>query len=157
MLAEEHQIGHCSSCLNGRKFCAKEIDAAPARLRPWVHRLPRRPPPGQGAQSSERALAPTASDGGRAELLPARPVAPDADPITRLVADALVDGLLNASEGGGLVRTDKRQISLALAADRPVDSVTIEALATNARATLDVRQAYSRACEADRNSKWCRR
>jgi hypothetical protein len=67
------------------------------------------------------------------------------------------DNVLNASEGGGLVRTDKRQISLALAADRPVDTVTIEALATNARATLDVRQAYARACEADRSSKWCRR
>jgi hypothetical protein len=171
-------------------------------------------PPGQSAQPGERALAPTASDGGRAELLPARPVAPDADPVMRLVADTMVDGLvvsvtidgatvtldsavlarvprrqaradravegdqvratafignqsvattvvpdnvLNASEGGGLVRTDKRQISLALAADRPVDTVTIEALATNARATLDVRQAYARACEADRSSKWCRR
>lgn len=67
------------------------------------------------------------------------------------------DTVLNASEGGGLVRTERRQIALVLAVDRAVETVVVEALATNARATLDVRQAYARACETDRNSKWCPR
>ncbi len=67
------------------------------------------------------------------------------------------DTVLNASEGGGLVRTERRQIALVLAVDRAVETVVVEALATNARATLDVRQAYARVCEADRNSKWCPR
>jgi hypothetical protein len=67
------------------------------------------------------------------------------------------DTVLNASEGGGLVRTERRQVALVLAVDRAVETVVVEALATNARATLDVRQAYARACETDRNSKWCPR
>ncbi len=65
------------------------------------------------------------------------------------------DTVLNASEGGGLVRTERRQISLVLAADRPIETVSIVALATGANATLDVRSAYARICEADRSNKWC--
>jgi hypothetical protein len=72
-----------------------------------------------------------------------------------LATTVVPDTVLNASEGGGLVRTERRQIALVLALDRAVDTVVVEALATNARATLDVRQAYARACETDRSSKWC--
>ena len=158
--------------------------------------------------------APTASDGGRAVLIPPRPVDEATDPVNRKVAADTVDGLvmtvtidgpsvtldsaiaarvprrlarsdraagenfvratafsggqvvsttvlpdvvLNASEGEGLVRLTRRQIALVLSADRPIDTVTIEAPATAASATLDVRQAYARICEADRNNQWCPR
>jgi len=67
----------------------------------------------------------------------------------------LPDTLYNASEGDGLVRTERRQIALVLVADRPLDSVTVEAPATGARATLNVSAAYARYCDADRNSPWC--
>ncbi len=167
------------------------------------------------AKDGQPALPPpSASDGGKVELLPARPIADSADPITQAVAAQTVDGLvllitidgatvtldsavparvprrqarsarvaggdvvkataftggqalsttvvpdtvLNASEGGGLVRTERRQISLMLAADRAIEYVTVQALATGASATLDVRPAYARICETDRNSKWCPR
>jgi hypothetical protein len=171
-------------------------------------------PTGPTGSAAQREPAAAASDGGKVELLPARPIAPEADPVVQLVAGNTVDGLVvavtidgasvhldsavlarvpkrqaradrnvegdvvratafaggqavattivpdnvvNASEGGGLVRTEKRQLSIALAADRPVETVVIEAAATGARASLDVRPAYARACEADRNSRWCRR
>jgi len=67
------------------------------------------------------------------------------------------DNVLNASEGGGLVRTGKRQIFVTLAADRPLDAVRVEAPATSASAVLDVRGAYARICAADPRSKWCPR
>lgn len=68
------------------------------------------------------------------------------------------DNVINIQEGqAGIVRTERRQVTIALAADRPIDTVAIEAAATGARASLDVRQAYARLCELDRNSKWCRR
>lgn len=67
----------------------------------------------------------------------------------------LPDNVLNASEGEGLVRTTRRQLAIALATDRPLDSVTVEAPATAAKATLDVRAAYARICEADPRNKWC--
>lgn len=67
----------------------------------------------------------------------------------------LPDTLYNASEGDGLVRTERRQIALVLVADHPMDSVTVEAPATGARATLNVGAAYARYCEADRNGRWC--
>lgn len=158
--------------------------------------------------------APTASDGGKAVLIPPRAVDEASDPVNRKVAADTVDGLvvtvtidgpsvtldsasaarvprrlarsdraagenfvratafsggqavsttvvpdvvLNASEGEGLVRLTRRQIALVLSADRPIDTVTIEAPATAASATLDVRQAYARICEADRNNRWCPR
>jgi len=162
----------------------------------------------------DEPLAPSASDGGKAELIPPRPVADDADPLNRYVEAETVDGLvlsvtidgdavrldaamparvpkkfarrdrdpgpdsvtatamangqivsrtvvpdtvLNASEGEGLVRTPVRQIALVLATELPVDTVTIEAPATGARASLDVRGAYAEICKADRNSRWCPR
>ncbi|MEW6703345.1 MAG: hypothetical protein AB1430_00655 [Pseudomonadota bacterium] len=158
------------------------------------------------------AQTPRASDGGKAELLPPRPLAATEDPVNRKAVEDTVDGLalsltidgpnvtldtavaarvprrlaradrnagdnvvkatafaggralsttvvpdpvLNASEGEGLVRLTRRQVSLVLAADQAVDRVTIEAPATGASATLDVRQAYARLCEADRAGKWC--
>ncbi len=166
------------------------------------------------ASDVPQAPAPTASDGGKVELLPPRPVPDSADPVTQLATTQTVDGLvlvvtidgtavtldsaapariprrqardarpgagdvvkamayaggrllattmvpdnvLNASEGGGLVRTTRRQIALVLAVDRAADTVSVEALATGARATLDVRAAYARLCEADRDGKWCPR
>jgi hypothetical protein len=68
------------------------------------------------------------------------------------------DNVINIQEGRtGVVRTERRQISIGLLADRPIDTVSIEAPATGASASLDVRPAYARLCELDRNSKWCRR
>lgn len=76
----------------------------------------------------------------------------------QVIATTVVpDTVLNASEGEGLVRTTRRQITLVLAADRPIDTVTIEAPATGASASLDLRPAYSSICDADRSSKWCPR
>ncbi len=167
---------------------------------------------GTGTEVEHAVLTPSASDGGKAELLPPRPIGDDADPLNRHVAADTVDGLvlavtidgdtvrldsalparvprklaraerqpggdavtatalangqvvsttvvpdtvLNASEGEGLVRTPRRQIALVLATDRPVDTVTIEAPATGARASLDVRSAYAQICQADPNNRWC--
>ena len=68
------------------------------------------------------------------------------------------DNVINVQEGrAGVVRTEKRQITIGLLADRPVDTVAIEAAATGASGSLDVRPVYARLCELDRNSKWCRR
>jgi hypothetical protein len=168
-------------------------------------------PPAAPAEPSVQA-APIASDGGKAELLPPRPLAESDDALNKAVAAQTTDGMvivitidgalitldsalparvpkrharssragagdvvkasafaggqlvsstvvpdtvLNASEGGGLVRTEKRQISMVLALDRPIDTVSVVALATAASASLDVRAAYARICEADRTNKWC--
>ena len=67
------------------------------------------------------------------------------------------DNVLNASEGEGLVRTPRRQIAVALATDRPLDEIRVEAPATGAKATLDARPAYARICAADPNNKLCAR
>ncbi|HMM65940.1 MAG TPA: hypothetical protein PKC03_03270 [Dokdonella sp.] len=166
----------------------------------------------QTGNETSVAGPPTASDGGKAELLPPRPLADADDTLNQRVATQTVDGLvivltideanitldsvelarvprrqarairntagdqvkvvglsggreisttvvpdtvLNASEDTGLVRTVKRQISVALAADQPLDAVRVEAPATSASALLDVRGAYARICEADPRSKWC--
>ncbi len=69
----------------------------------------------------------------------------------------LPDNLINASEGGATVRIERRQLAFTLAVDRPVDTVTVEAPATAASGTLDVRPAYARICEADPHNKWCPR
>lgn len=76
----------------------------------------------------------------------------------QLVATTVApDNVINASEGDGLVRMERRQIVLVLAADRPIDRVEIEAAATNAKASLDVGAAYTKICEADPASQWCAR
>lgn len=162
--------------------------------------------------ASAQSSMPTASHGGRAELLPEQPIAENEDPVNQKVAAETVDGVvlsvtidgtsvtlnaanlarvprrmavadratggdtvkatalangqviattvvpdnvLNASEGEGLVRTARREITLVLAADRPIDTVMVEAPATAASASLDLRSAYSNICEADPNSIWC--
>jgi hypothetical protein len=167
----------------------------------------------QDGASIERQL-PTASHGGKAQLLPPKPISEADDPVNQRVAADTVDGLVvvvtidgtkvtldsasparvpkrmtraervtggdtvkatafaggkvisttlvpdnvvNASEGEGLVRNVRRQISLALKTDSPVDTVTIEAPATGAMASLDVRFAYAQICKADPKSKWCPR
>jgi hypothetical protein len=169
---------------------------------------------GQEQNAEAAPLAPSASNGGKAELLPPRPLAAEADPLNRRVAADTVDGLIltvtidgdavvldsavaarvprklaraerdpgpdavkatalangqvisttvvpdtviNAQEDGGLVRTPRRQIALVLATDRPADTVAIEAPATGARASLDVRSAYAEICRADPRNKWCAR
>jgi hypothetical protein len=157
---------------------------------------------------------PEASDGGRVQTLPPRPVPEADDPVNRLVAATTVDGIvvavtidgptvtldaaaparvprrvtrqrretgadtvrftalsngqvvattvvpdnvINAHEEQGLVRVTRRQIVAALAIDRPVDTVRVEAPATGATGTLDVRAAWARICEADPSSRWCPR
>lgn len=166
----------------------------------------------QTTTAQQELARPTASDGGKAEIVPARPVAESADQLNGLVTAATVDGLVltvtidrsvvtldsamaarvprsstgsnrkvagdvvratafignevigttvtpdnvvNASEEGGLVRTERRQIVIAIAAERPIERVEIDAPATGARATLDVRSAYAEFCKADPGGKWC--
>ena len=65
------------------------------------------------------------------------------------------DNVLNASEDQGLVRTTKRQIALVLATLRPVDTVRVDAPATQASQSLDVRNAYAPYCRADPRGQWC--
>lgn len=67
------------------------------------------------------------------------------------------DNVVNASEELGLVRTTRRQIVLLLASDQPIDTVQIEAPATGASASLDVRSAYADICDKDEKNKWCPR
>lgn len=74
--------------------------------------------------------------------------------ITRTIVP---DNVLNASEDEGLVRTTRRQVAVAIAADRPLDSVRVKAAATGTDVSLDVRSAYARICEVDRGNKWCPR
>ena len=166
----------------------------------------------QTAEPEEEETRPAASDGGKVEVLPSRPIEQDADQLNELVAAETVDGLVlvvtidrasvtldsavparvprrltgpdrkiagdvvrttgfvnneeiastvtadnvvNASEGGGLVRTERRQITIVLAAERPIESVAIDAPATGAIARLDVRAAYAEYCKADPTGKWC--
>lgn len=74
----------------------------------------------------------------------------------RVVATTVVpDAVLNASEGDGLVRLARRQIAAVLVADVPIDTLQVSAPATAASATLDVRPAYARLCEAAPNHDWC--
>src|SRR5262245_20301205 len=76
----------------------------------------------------------------------------------QLVATSIAsDNVVNAQEGGGLVRTEKRQVTIMLAADRPLDRVDIEAPATNAKGSVDPGVAYALVCDNDPKSKWCPR
>jgi hypothetical protein len=61
----------------------------------------------------------------------------------RVSETSIADAVLNAEEGGGLVRVAKRQVTLALAAPRAIDTVEVSAPATGASARLDVRSAYA--------------
>lgn len=74
----------------------------------------------------------------------------------REVARAVVPDLVrNTQEGEGLVLMTRRQLSLALAADRPIDRIQVEAPATNARASFNTSASYDWICEADPRNKWC--
>jgi len=163
-------------------------------------------------EEDEEETRPTASDGGKVEIVPTRSLDENADQLNKLVAAETVDGLvlvvtidrssvtldsatparvprrltglerktagdvvratafvgsdsiastvtpdnvINASEGGGLVRSDRRQVTIVLAADRPIESVEIDAPATGAKARLDVRPAYAQYCKADPAGRWC--
>jgi|KBSMisStandDraft_5_1062788.scaffolds.fasta_scaffold211653_2 hypothetical protein len=164
------------------------------------------------AQTDERQPMPSASAGGKVEIIPPKPLDASADPVNARSNEATTDGLaivitidganvtldsaafarvprtlaradrkvegdvvravafvgsqriassvvpdttVNASEGAGIVRVTKRQVVLVLAADRPIERVEIEAPATNARGSLDVRSAYAEICKADPGNKWC--
>lgn len=74
---------------------------------------------------------------------------------TVIARNVVPDNVINASEGQGLVRTTKRQIALALATDRALDTVQVEAPATQATQSLDVRSAYAPYCKADPRGQWC--
>ena len=77
----------------------------------------------------------------------------------RVSETTVPDALLNAEEGGGLVRVAKRQVMLTLAAPRAIDTVEVRAPATGATARLDVRAAYapySSYCKGETpNPKFC--
>ena len=61
----------------------------------------------------------------------------------RVSETSSADAVLNAQEGGGLVRVSRRQVMLSLAAPRALDTVEVSAPATGASAGLDVRSAYA--------------
>jgi hypothetical protein len=66
------------------------------------------------------------------------------------------DAVVKAQEGVGIVRTTRRQIRLALAAPRALDTIEVSAPATGATARLDVRVAYAPYCkEYNRDNKYC--
>jgi hypothetical protein len=61
----------------------------------------------------------------------------------RVSETSSADAVLNAEEGGGLVRASRRQVTLSLPAPRALDTVEVSAPATGASARLDVRAAYA--------------
>jgi len=72
------------------------------------------------------------------------------------ISEAIVqDPVLYALEGGGLVRQTRRQVVVAVPTDRAVDRIEVEAGATLARTSIDVRSAYDDHCKADPRGKWC--
>lgn len=76
----------------------------------------------------------------------------------RVVATTVVpDAVLNASEGTGLVRLTRRQVAVVLVSAAPIDTIQVSAPATAASATLDVRAAYARLCEAAPQHEQCPR
>jgi hypothetical protein len=76
----------------------------------------------------------------------------------RVVATTVVpDAVLNASEGTGLVRVSRRQVSVVLVSATPIDTIQVSAPATAASATLDVRAAYARLCEVAPQHEQCPR
>lgn len=95
----------------------------------------------------------------------ARTAREDADVVTvtglsggRVVATTVVpDAVLNASEGSGLVRVARRQLAVVLVSEAPIDTIQVSAPATAASATLDVRAAYARLCEAAPEHPQCPR
>jgi len=164
------------------------------------------------SQTDDHQPVPYASEGGKAQIIPSRPVTESEDTLNTLSKEATTDGLavvitidgtnvtldsvafarvpralaranrkvegdsvlatafsggkrvastvvpdqtVNASEDGGIVRLTRRQVALVLAADVPIERVEIEASATNARGSLDVRSAYAEICKADPQNKWC--
>ncbi|MFY0563807.1 hypothetical protein ACN28E_08170 [Archangium lansingense] len=190
--------------------CAGALLAALVATSAWAQAPS--PSPDQAQAEPVGVGRPTASHGGKAELVPPRPVAESDDPVNKRVAADTVDGVvlaitidgnsvtldavaparvprrlarpnrdpvgdrvkvtgliadkvvattivpdnvLNASEGDGVVRTTRRQIAVVLATDQPLDTVVVEAPATGAKASLDVRAAYARICQADPRNKWC--
>jgi hypothetical protein len=72
------------------------------------------------------------------------------------VSDVVVpDPVLYASEGGGLVRMTRRQVVVAIPADRAIDRIEVEAGATLARSSLDVSGAYADYCKDNPRGNWC--
>lgn len=65
------------------------------------------------------------------------------------------DSVVNAQEEGGIVRTERRQIVVPMAVNRPIDRIEVTAPATNARATIDVSAAWRPYCDEARRSPWC--
>lgn len=74
---------------------------------------------------------------------------------TVVARNVVPDTVINASEGQGLVRTPRRQIALVLATERALDTVRVEAPATQAVQSLDVRAAYAPYCRAEPRGRWC--
>lgn len=95
----------------------------------------------------------------------ARTARDDADLVTvtglsagRVVATTVVpDTVLNASEGSGLVRLTQRRVAVVLVSEVPIDTIQVSAPTTAASATLDVRGAYARLCEAAPEHPQCPR
>jgi hypothetical protein len=71
----------------------------------------------------------------------------------RVSEGSAADQVLNAQEGGGIVRLTKRQVTISLLAPRAIDTVEVSAPATGASGRLDTRGAYAAFAEACRSGK----
>jgi hypothetical protein len=98
----------------------------------------------------------------RAAAMRAEPVSGDRVTVSGFAGGAKVsesvvpDQVLNAQEDVGLVRVNKRQVIVSLAAPRALDTIEVTAPATGATARLDVRAAYAPYCKGERpDPRYC--
>ena len=66
------------------------------------------------------------------------------------------DELLNAEEGGGLVRQERRSIVAAVPTQGAVDSIEVRVSASGTTRRFDVTSAYAALCRAFREAPFCR-
>ncbi len=77
---------------------------------------------------------------------------------TRVSDVNVPDMVINAQEGVGIVRVNRRQITVLLPAPRALDTIEVTAPATNATGRLDVRAAYARFCpQFNADNRYCPR
>lgn len=92
---------------------------------------------------------------------PAKQAAPEQVTVSGLVGgnavtrNVVLDPVVRIQEGQGVVRVDQRQITVALATDRALEAIRVQAPATHADQTLDVRDAYAPYCKNDPRGAWC--
>ena len=77
---------------------------------------------------------------------------------TRVSEASVPDVVTNTQEGVGIVRVNRRQVTVMLPAPRALDTIEVSAPATNATGRLDVRAAYAMYCpQFNPDNRYCPR